>query len=361
MSSPRVAIIVGTRPEIVKMAPLVRACAERSVPYLLLHTGQHYSYELDGVFFEELGLPAPHVNLEVGSGSQAYQVGAIVTGITPIYEREKPDWVLVEGDTNSVLAAGLAAHKSGIRVGHVEAGLRSYDRTMPEEMNRILTDHLADHLYAPTEHSRGILRGESVDDARIFVTGNTVVDELVLQRSRAESRGAPARFGVAPRRYALATVHRAENTNDPARLRGIVDGLSAAAAATGLDVLCAVHPRTTQRMGELGMAWGERVRALPPLPYLDFLGLHAQAALTLSDSGGLQEEACCLGVPCVTLRDNTERPESVDVGANTLVGADPERIVTGARTMLGRTNGWPNPFGDGRAAHHILDALLAAS
>jgi len=357
----KVAIIVGTRPEIIKMAPLVRACAERNVPHLLLHTGQHYSYEMDGVFFEELGLPQPHVNLEVGSGTQAYQVGAIVTGITPIYEREKPDWVLVEGDTNSVLATGLAAHKLGLKVGHVEAGLRSYDRTMPEEINRILTDQLSDHLYAPTEHSKRTLLGEGVTADRIFVTGNTVVDELMLQRPRAEARGAAARFGVAPKKYAVATVHRAENTDREPRLRGIVEGLSGAAAATGLEILCAVHPRTTQRMAALGMSWGAGVRALPPLPYLDFLGLHAQAALTLSDSGGLQEEACCLGVPCVTLRDNTERPESVEVGANVLVGADAAAIVAGARRMLGAAGGWANPFGDGRAAHHILDALVAAS
>lgn len=353
----KVAIVVGTRPEIIKMAPLVRACAERAVPFLLLHTGQHYSYEMDGVFFEELGLPVPHANLSVGSGTQAYQVGAIVSGIAPIFEREKPDWVLVEGDTNSVLAAALAGQKLGLKVGHVEAGLRSYDRAMPEEINRILTDHLSDHLYAPTEHSKGILLGEGVAEARIRVTGNTVVDELLLQRPRAEATGAAARFGVAPKRYAVATVHRAENTDHEERLRGIVRGLSEAAAATGLEVLCAVHPRTTQRLGALGLAWGPGVRALPPLPYLDFLGLHAQAALTLTDSGGLQEEACCLGVPCVTLRDNTERPESVQVGANVLVGAAAEAIVEGARTMLGRAGGWPNPFGDGRAAHRIVDAL----
>ncbi len=355
----KVAIIVGTRPEIIKMAPLVRACAQRGLPYLLLHTGQHYSYEMDGVFFEELGLPQPHTNLAVGSGTQAYQIGAIITGITPIFEREKPDWVMVEGDTNSVLAAGLAAHKLGIKVGHVEAGLRSYDRKMPEEINRILTDGLADHLYAPTEHSKRILLGEQVSAERIFVTGNTVVDELMLQRPRAEARETGKRFGVEPRRYALATVHRAENTDDETRLRGIVRGLSEAAAATQLQVLCAVHPRTSARLEQMGLSWGAGVRALPPLPYLDFLGLHAQAAMTLSDSGGLQEEACCLGVPCVTLRDNTERPESVEAGGNILVGADPAAIVAGAKQMLGRT-GWANPFGDGRAAHHILDAATGA-
>jgi len=354
----KVGIVVGTRPEIIKMAPVVRACAERQVPYLLLHTGQHYSYEMDGVFFEELGLPVPHANLEVGSGTQAYQVGAIVSGIAPIFERERPEWVLVEGDTNSVLAAALAAQKLGLHVGHVEAGLRSYDRGMPEEINRILTDHLSDHLYAPTERSKRTLLGEGIAESRILVTGNTVVDELLRQRPRAEATGVATRFGVTPRRYAVATVHRAENTDHEARLRGIVAGLSEVASATGLEILCAVHPRTTKRLQEMSLAWGAGVRALPPLPYLDFLGLHAQAALTLTDSGGLQEEACCLGVPCVTLRDNTERPESVDVGANVLVGADTARIVAGAREMLARTNGWTNPFGDGRAAHHIVDALL---
>jgi UDP-N-acetylglucosamine 2-epimerase (non-hydrolysing) len=355
-----VAIIVGTRPEIIKMAPLVRACRERQVPFRLLHTGQHYSHAMDGVFFEELGLPAPEANLAVGSGSQAYQVGAIVTGITPLYERDRPGWVLVEGDTNSVLAAALAAHKLGLRVGHVEAGLRSYDRSMPEEINRILTDQLSDHLYAPTADARATLLREQVAAERVFVTGNTVVDELEHQRPRAEARGVPARFAVTPGRYALATVHRAENTDDPARLAGIVEGLSAVARDLALEVLCAVHPRTTRRLDETGLAWGAGVRPLPPLSYLDFLGLHAAAALVLSDSGGLQEEACCLGVPCVTLRDNTERPESVAVGANQLAGAEPDRILAAARAMVGRRGGWVHPFGDGRAAHHILDALLAA-
>ncbi|MEO5989056.1 MAG: UDP-N-acetylglucosamine 2-epimerase (non-hydrolyzing) [Candidatus Eisenbacteria bacterium] len=356
----KVAIIVGTRPEIIKMAPIVRACAERNVPYLLLHTGQHYSYEMDGVFFEELGIPTPHANLAVGSGSQAYQIGAIISGLLPIYEREQPDWVLVEGDTSSVLAAGLAAHKQGLKVGHVEAGLRSLDRTMPEEINRILTDQFSDHLYAPTERSRRTLLAEGMADERIFVTGNTVVDELLLQRPRAEALAVPARFGVTPGGYALATVHRAENTNDEVRLRGIVGGLSDVARDQKFGVLCAVHPRTTARMAALGLEWGEGVRALPPLPYLDFLGLHAEAALTLTDSGGLQEEACCLGVPAVTLRDNTERPESVEAGANMLAGADPARIVEAARIMRSRRGGWGNPFGDGRAAHHTLDALLGA-
>jgi UDP-N-acetylglucosamine 2-epimerase (non-hydrolysing) len=355
-----IGIVVGTRPEIIKMAPVVRACLERHVPFLLLHTGQHYSFEMDGVFFRELELPAPHHNLEVGSGSQAYQVGAIVSGIAPILERERPDVLLVEGDTNSVLAAGLAAHKLGIRVGHVEAGLRSYDRTMPEEINRILTDHLADHLFAPTGHARRILLGEGIADGRIHVTGNTVVDEVLRQRERARIPGLLERFGVSPGRYALATTHRAENVDREDRLRGIFAGLAGAGRALDMPVLAALHPRTAKTLDALGLALDGAVRRLPPLGYLEFLGLHAEAALVLTDSGGLQEEACCLKVPCVTLRDNTERPESVEVGANLLVGADSVRIVEGARTMAGRARDWPNPFGDGKSGARIIELLLAA-
>ncbi len=353
----KIAIVVGTRPEIIKMAPVVRACQARGVPHVLFHTGQHYSFELDGVFFEELGLPRPDHNLEVGSGSQAYQIGAIVTGMEPLITGERPDWVLVEGDTNSVLASALAAHKLGVRVGHVEAGLRSYDRRMPEEINRILTDHLSDALFAPTEHARAILLGEAVAAERIHVTGNTVVDELLLQRPRAERPQLFERFGVRPGGFALATVHRAENTDDEARLRGIFRGLADAARALDLPVLAALHPRTAARLAALGWVVDSGVRPLPPLGYLDFLGLHAGAALMLTDSGGLQEEACTLRVPCVTLRDNTERPESVEVGANRLAGADPDRIVACAREMVSRARTWQNPFGDGHTGRRIVDLL----
>jgi UDP-N-acetylglucosamine 2-epimerase (non-hydrolysing) len=352
------AIVVGTRPEIIKMAPVVRACRARDVPALLVHTGQHYSFELDGVFFAELGLPAPDVNLEVGSGTQTYQVASAMSGLEPVLAEHRPDVVLVEGDTNSVLAAALAANKAGIAVGHVEAGLRSYDRRMPEEINRILTDHLADHLFAPTARARSILLGEGIAEVRIEVTGNTVVDELLLQRERARRPGQLERLGVEPGRFALATFHRAENVDDPDRLRGILSGLAAVSAALELPVLAALHPRTQARIAALDDHVTAGIRVLPPLGYLDFLGLHAEAALMLTDSGGLQEEACCLGVPCVTLRDNTERPESVEVGANVLAGAEPTRIVACARQMLGRPRHWLNPFGDGHAGERIVERLL---
>ena len=352
------AIVVGTRPEIIKMAPVIRACRARGVPALLIHTGQHYSFELDGIFFAELGLPAPDLNLEVGSGTQTYQVASAMSGLEPVFAEHRPNVVLVEGDTNSVLAAALAANKAGIAVGHVEAGLRSYDRRMPEEINRILTDHVADHLFAPTARARSILLGEGIAEARIAVTGNTVVDELLLQRERARRPSQLERLGVAPGRFALATFHRAENVDDADRLRGILNGLAAVSAALEMPVLAALHPRTQARIAALDDHVTAGIRVLPPLGYLDFLGLHAEAALMLTDSGGLQEEACCLGVPCVTLRDNTERPESVEVGANVLAGAEPERIVGCAREMLGRPRSWPNPFGDGHAGEHIVDRLL---
>jgi len=257
-----------------------------------------------------------------------------------------------------VLAAALCAQKMGVPVGHVEAGLRSYDRGMPEEINRILTDHLSEHLFAPTAKAEQILLAEHIAPGRIHVTGNTVVDELLLHRERAARPDLFRRFDVEPGRFMLATVHRAENTDVPERLRGIFRGLSASARALSMPVLAALHPRTTSRLTALGIRIDDGVRALPPLGYLDFLGLHAGAALMLTDSGGLQEEACSLRVPCVTLRDNTERPESVEVGANRLAGADPDAIVASARAMKDRPRDWPNPFGDGRSGLRIVDLLL---
>lgn len=357
----KIGIVVGTRPEIIKMAPVVRACIAKRVPYLLLHTGQHYSFEMDGVFFQELGLPQPHHNLEVGSGSPVYQLGTMLLGVETLLREEKPDVMLVEGDTNSVLAMALASQKLGIPVGHVEAGLRSYDRGMPEEINRILTDHLSEWLFAPTEKSRQILLSEQIAPHRIHVTGNTVVDELLLQKPRASQPGLLERFGVTAGKYALATVHRAENTDVPERLRGIFDGISESGRQLGLTVLAALHPRTQKVLEAQGVSVDGPVKVLPPLSYLDFLGLHAQAALVLTDSGGLQEEACSLGVPCVTLRDNTERPESVDVGANVLAGADPAKIVASARAMREKPRTWPNPFGDGKSGERIVDLLTGGS
>jgi UDP-N-acetylglucosamine 2-epimerase (non-hydrolysing) len=354
----KIAIVVGTRPEIIKMAPVVRACIARQVAYVLLHTGQHYSFEMDGVFFRELELPEPRHNLEIGSGSQAYQIAAIVSGMEPLLKTERPDILLVEGDTNSVLAAALAANKLGVRVGHVEAGLRSGDRGMPEEINRILTDHLSDELFAPTSGARDTLLGEGIAERRVHVTGNPVVDELLLQKPRATRPELFERFGVEPGRYVLTTVHRLENVESASRLGGFFTGLAVAARELGMPVLAPLHPRTRDKLAEHRITVDSSVRLMTPLGYLDFLGLMASAALVMTDSGGLQEEACCLGVPCVTLRDNTERPESIEVGANTLAGAEPGRIAEAARVMAGRRGGWKNPFGDGKSGARIVDCLI---
>jgi UDP-N-acetylglucosamine 2-epimerase (non-hydrolysing) len=355
----KLAIVVGTRPEIIKLAPVIRACLARDVPFVVLHTGQHYSFELDGVFFEQLELPRPTHNLNVGSGSHGFQISAIISRIESVLDAERPDEVLVEGDTNSVLAAGLTANKLGLRVGHVEAGLRSYDRSMPEEINRILVDHLAEDLFAPTKHARDILLGEGIEAERVHVTGNTAVDEVLHQRGRVDPEPVLAMFDVHPSQYALATAHRAENVSDPERLRGIFEGFARVASALDVPVLVALHPRTSQRLSELGIAVAPSVSLLPPLGYHEFLALHARAGLMLTDSGGLQEEACTLGVPCVTLRDNTERPESIEVGANRLVGADPDRILEGATAMHRVPRTWVNPFGDGHAGERIVDLILA--
>jgi len=354
----KVAIVVGTRPEIIKMAPVIRACLARDVPFVVLHTGQHYSFELDGVFFEQLELPRPTHNLGVGSGSHVLQISSIISAIESVLVGEQPDEVLVEGDTNSVLAAGLAANKLGLRVGHVEAGLRSYDRSMPEEINRILVDHLAEDLFAPTKHARDILLGEGIEPERVHVTGNTAVDEVLYQLGRVDPDSVMAMFGVHPSQYAVATVHRAENVTDPGRLRGIFEGLERVASALDIPVLVALHPRTTQRLSEQGIAVAPMVRRLPPLGYREFLALQSRAGLVMTDSGGLQEEACTLRVPCVTLRDNTERPESVEVGANRLVGADPDRILEGATAMHRAPRTWINPFGDGHSGERIVDLIL---
>lgn len=353
----KLGVVVGTRPEIIKMAPIIRACIALEVPYVTIHTGQHYSYDMDGIFFRQLGLPAPSHNLQIGSGSHPYQISAAIARVEPVLLHERPDIVLVEGDTNSVLAVGLAAVKLNIRVAHVEAGLRSGDRRMPEEMNRILIDHAADILLAPTSAAAGNLLREGIPVARVFVTGNTVIDELARNREAAEhlSQGAFRMGGVG--RYAVATVHRAENVDDEQRLRGIIEGLQRTARALRLPIALVLHPRTAQKLVTLGIELDRRIRPAAPLGYLEFLGLHAGAALILTDSGGLQEEACALRVPCVTLRDSTERPEAVEVGASILAGADPARIAAAARTMVRSDRAWQNPFGDGRSGMRIVRLL----
>ena len=354
----KIAVVLGTRPEIIKMAPVIRALEKRQASYFILHTGQHYSYNLDRVFFEQLGLPPSKYNLEVGSGSNAEQTGKILVGVEKVLLDEQPDIVLVEGDTNSVLAGALAATKLHIKVGHVEAGLRSYDRTMPEEINRILTDHCADLLFAPTPKAESILRGEGIPEEKIFITGNTVVDALYQNLEIADEKGNVLdALKLQPGEYAVVTIHRQENVDDRARFTSILEGLDRVATEISRSVIYPVHPRSRKMMTRFGLQL-QHVRLVEPMDFLSFLQLEKGARLILTDSGGVQEEACVLGVPCVTLRDNTERPETIEVGANTLAGVSPDKIIECSKLMLGRENKWQNPFGDGTAGRQIVDIIM---
>lgn len=352
----RLSIVLGTRPEIVKMSPVIRACEDVALSFSILHTGQHYSYNMDRVFFEQLGLPDPSYNLDAGSGSHAQQTGRIMQGVEQILRREQPDVVLVEGDTNTVLAGALAATKLGIKVGHVEAGLRSYDKRMPEEINRVLVDHCSDYLFAPTEKSRENLTREGLHD-KTFVVGNTVVDAVCnnLEISR-KKKSILKDLDLETGRYFLATAHRQENVDNVTKMRGIVRGLELVAKEFGLDVVYPIHPRASRRLKEFGIS-PDGIRMIEPLDYLSFLQLESNARLVLTDSGGVQEEACVLSVPCLTLRENTERPETLVVGSNFLVGTNPQEILEKARVMLTKQAKWENPFGDGRTGRRIVEIL----
>ena len=349
-----IAVILGTRPEIIKMSPIIRNLAKGEDDFLILHTGQHYSYEMDKSFFDILSLPDPRYNLDSGSGSHAEQTGKIMVGVEKVLSEEKPDVVLVQGDTNTVLAGALVAAKLHMKIGHIEAGLRSFDRNMPEEVNRVVADHISDYLFAPTEIARDNLLSEGIDKKKIFVTGNTIVDALFQNLEIAKKQGdVLAESGLSPRKYFLVTAHRAENVDEKPRLEKIMAGLKAIQKKYSLPVIFPVHPRTEKKLQEFGITTSG-ITFIPPKNFLEFLQLEANAKLILTDSGGVQEESCILGVPCVTLRDNTERPETIDVGANVLSGVETEAILRAVDTMLGKSRAWKNPFGDGRASEKIL-------
>jgi UDP-N-acetylglucosamine 2-epimerase (non-hydrolysing) len=382
----KIAIVLGTRPEIIKMSPVIRECEKQTLDYFILHTGQHYSYNLDKIFFEELELPAAKYNLDVGSGSHAEETGKMLIGIEKILKEEKPDIVLVEGDTNTVLAGALAASKlhispyskpfqgfrgrgrsprcgvmgqSPIKVGHVEAGLRSYDRTMPEEINRVLADHVSDYLFAPTEKAKENLLREGIEENAIFVTGNTIVDDvyqnLEIARRKVDILN---KLNLNPEEYFLVTAHRQENVDNKERLKRILEGLELVYRKFNLPIIYPIHPRTKKKIREFGLEVPKGIKLIEPLGFLEFLQLEANAKLVLTDSGGVQEEACILKVPCVTLRDNTERPETLEVGSNVLVGVNQDKILEGVKKMMDKKANWINPFGDGKAGSWIVEILI---
>jgi UDP-N-acetylglucosamine 2-epimerase (non-hydrolysing) len=359
--------VVGARPNFMKVAPLLEAMKRRESEFapLLVHTGQHYDASMSDAFLRDLDLPRPDISLEVGSGSQAAQTAAIMQRFEPVALSEKPDWVIVVGDVNSTLACALVAVKLGIRVAHVEAGLRSRDRTMPEEINRLLTDQIADLLFTPSRDADANLLAEGISDSRIRFVGNIMIDSLCKYLERAKATMVRERLGMDHQSYALLTLHRPANVDDRKTFVGILDAL--AEIARRVPIIFPVHPRTRKTISELGLAARlaeiPALRLIEPLGYLDFLGLMSAAKLVLTDSGGLQEETTVLGIPCLTLRDNTERPITVEVGTNTIVGTNPQTILAAAQAALSAADNDapPNvpPLWDGRTADRILDPLIA--
>jgi UDP-N-acetylglucosamine 2-epimerase (non-hydrolysing) len=370
MTAP-VMCVVGARPNFMKMAPILRALAAHRppLPALLVHTGQHYDKDMSHQLFDDLGLPRPDINLEVGSGSHAVQTADVMRRFEPALDEFKPRCVLVVGDVNSTLACALVAAKKGVPVVHVEAGLRSYDRRMPEEINRVLTDQIADRLYTTERSALGNLEREGVDPQRVCFAGNVMIDSLLAGRDRArsaadvlQSQGADPALLSHPAGYGVVTLHRPSNVDHADTLRALLGVLGD--VARRLPLVFALHPRTRaniERFGLQALIDPRRVVLLPPQGYLEMIGLMAGATLVLTDSGGLQEETTALGVPCLTMRENTERPITVEHGTNTMVGRDAAAIHQGVDDILagrGKRGRVPENW-DGRAAERIAADLSA--
>ena len=363
----KIGIVLGTRPEIIKLSPVIRELEKlkENIDYFVVHTNQHYSENLNRVFFKELNLPEPKYNLKVGSASHGKQTGMMLEGIEEVLIREKPEIVVVQGDTNTTLAGALASTKLGIEVAHVEAGLRSYDRSMPEEINRVLTDHISNYLFVPTEVAEENLRREGITE-NVFLVGNTVVDATFQNIKIAEEKKEEIFEGemldiVKGGDYFLLTIHRAENTDNSRKLKSIVEGILKVAEYYDETVIFPLHPRTEGKLKEYHL-WdklkkNKNIKMLEPTGYFKFLILEKYAKLILTDSGGVQEEACILKVPCITLRKNTERPETLEVGSNILVDIERENILEAVDSMLRRNRNWENPFGDGRSGERIVKIL----
>ncbi|MEK7704756.1 MAG: UDP-N-acetylglucosamine 2-epimerase (non-hydrolyzing) [Myxococcota bacterium] len=357
----RIFNVVGARPNFMKVAPVHAALVAAGHDAKLIHTGQHYDEAMSAIFFQQLGMPTPDVNLEVGSASHAVQTARIMEAFEPLVLRERPELVLVAGDVNSTIACALVAKKLHVAVAHLEAGLRSFDMRMPEEINRVLTDRISDLLLTPSPDADDNLRHEGADEHAIARVGNAMIDSLRAHVDAARALATPQQLGLVPRGYALVTLHRPSNVDDEPQLRAIM--LMLAELSHELPVLFPMHPRTRARLATLGLAsrlaQAGALRVVEPLGYLEFLGLQADARLILTDSGGIQEESTALGVPCLTARENTERPITISEGTNTLVGTDTTRILAVARDVLanGGKQGRIPALWDGQTAKRVVAAV----
>jgi UDP-N-acetylglucosamine 2-epimerase (non-hydrolysing) len=355
----KVLLVAGARPNFMKVAPLIAGMDERGgFTRVFVHTGQHFDEAMSGVFFTELGIPRPDHDLKVGPGSHARQTSQVMERFEPVLLRERPDMVVVVGDVNSTLACALTAAKEGIPVAHVEAGLRSFDRRMPEEVNRVLTDAVSDLLFVSEPAGVENLRREGIGARGVHLVGNVMIDTLRRFREVARTRKTAGRLGLSPGRYVVVTLHRPSNVDDPAVLGGIL--LALGTIAGKVPVVFPAHPRTRQVLAGASPAMGD-LRILEPLGYLDFLDLISDAMVAITDSGGVQEETTVLGVPCLTVRENTERPITIEQGTNRLVGTDPGCIVAGFERILqgGAVRGRVPDLWDGQAARRIVEVLAS--
>lgn len=356
--STRYAIIFGTRPEIIKMAPFIHAARSRGRSFFIIHTGQHYSEIMDKVFWDNLDLPDPEYNLGIGSGSHAEQVGKMMVGIEEVILKEKPDAVCVYADLNTSIAGAVAASKIHIPIIQLEAGLRSFDRTMPEEINRLVVDRVASLHFAPTPLQVDHLRAEGITES-VRMVGNMITDVVGKMAPLAKQKSdIISRLGLEPRGYFLATLHRSGGVDSPVHFANMFEGLRRIAAEHHIPVIYPMHPRSQKNVATFGLTIPEGVRVIDPLDYFDFLALMQDARLLLSDSGGIQEEACILQIPLVTLRENTERQETLTLGSNMLAGFSPEEIVRCVNAMLAKEPTWQHPYGAG-VAEKIWDAIDA--
>lgn len=361
----KIAVIIGTRPEIIKMAPVIDEMEKRNIEYILIHTGQHYDREMSDQFFLDLELRKPHYNIGVGSGTHGEQTANMIKGLENVLMDEKPDLVLVQGDTNAVLSGAIVSSKLHIPVGHVEAGLRSYDKTMPEEINREVADVCSKMFFVPTEESAVNLLLEGIKAKDIFITGNTIVDACMRNIEIAKKKAEMSYKLDKGRKILTLTMHRAENVDNKKRLQNIVDALIELEEVT---IIFPAHPRTVKNLNKYNllskMEDAGHIELIKPVGYLDFLLLLSKSDIIMTDSGGLQEEAITLNIPCITLRYNTERPETVEAGGNILMGAEKEKIVETVKEILNndqiysKMSDAPNPYGNGRSSLMIMDSIL---
>jgi UDP-N-acetylglucosamine 2-epimerase (non-hydrolysing) len=344
----KLAFILGTRPEIIKLYSCIRYCSQNNIDHIVVNTDQHYDANMRDIFFDELGLDRPNYNLNIGSGSHAAQLAHMLIAIEEVLVKERPRVVVVQGDTNTVLAGALVASKLGIKVAHVEAGLRSYDRTMPEEYNRVLTDHCSDYLFAPTKKQGDILKKEGITPSSVYVTGNTIVDAVEEIAAGAQS--------PSDHQYLLLTCHRPSNTDSPENLAAILGAISNICLMNNIDCLFPVHPRLTSQLSFIKSF--KRIKVLEPLSYARLLGAIKGASMVLTDSGGIQEEACVLERKCLILRTNTERPETLEVGGAELLNEVSAAEIKRQYDVLSKKSvTWSNPFGDGKSGARIVEIL----